>query len=269
MRRIVHLSDLHFGRIDEAKVEPLIKTIASLGPDLVVVSGDLTQRARTRQFIAARAFLDALPAPRIVVPGNHDIPLRSVMNRFLWPLEKFHRYITTDSMPFYSDDEIAVLGINTARSLTIKRGRVNRAQIDSASSKLSGLGPGITRIVATHHPFEVAEGIDPNQVVRRSDIAVRELTKAGADLFLAGHLHIGDEGRTTLRYNVSGHSALIVQAGTAISTRVRGEGNSFNLVRVDRPLTTIERFRWDAEKGGFDVAGMKEYAHTEEGWAAA
>src|SRR5207237_7158700 len=126
MRTLVHLSDLHFGRLDERMVEPLLATIRETRPDAVAVSGDLTQRARSDQFKAARAFLDALPrVPLIVVPGNHDVPLYNVWARFAQPLDKFRRYITDDLEPFFADEEIATLGLNTARALTTKHGRVN------------------------------------------------------------------------------------------------------------------------------------------------
>src|SRR5258705_9934060 len=122
MRTIVHLSDLHFGRVDHDLLDPLIQSVVAIKPDLVAVSGDLTQRARSHQFREARAFLDRLPQPQIVVPGNHDVPLHNVFSRFLQPLEKYRRYITVDLQPFFTDEEIAVLGVNTARSLTIKGG---------------------------------------------------------------------------------------------------------------------------------------------------
>ncbi|MGB9178581.1 MAG: metallophosphoesterase, partial [Pyrinomonadaceae bacterium] len=125
MRTIVHLSDLHFGRVDYSVVKPLIEHVKEAKPDLVAVSGDLTQRARTAQFKEAREFLDALPQPQIIVPGNHDVPLHNVFARFLQPLDKYRRHITDDLEPFYADEEIAVLGLNTARSLTIKYGRIN------------------------------------------------------------------------------------------------------------------------------------------------
>src|ERR1043165_359659 len=109
MRTLVHLSDLHFGRIDPAIIDPLIETVRGLNPTLVAVSGDLTQRARSEQFKEARAFLDALPSPQIVVPGNHDVPLHNVFARFFQPLTKYRRYITPDLEPFHADDELAVL----------------------------------------------------------------------------------------------------------------------------------------------------------------
>ncbi|HSQ20225.1 MAG TPA: metallophosphoesterase, partial [Blastocatellia bacterium] len=116
MRTLVHLSDIHFGRLDEAIIEPLIQTINNIKPDVVAISGDLTQRARSHQFKAARAFLDALPKPQIVVPGNHDIPMHNLLYRFAQPLDKYRRYITDDLRPLYSDEEIVVVGVNTARS---------------------------------------------------------------------------------------------------------------------------------------------------------
>src|ERR1700704_802293 len=129
MRTLVHLSDLHFGRVDEQLIGPLIAAVTEANPDLVAVSGDLTQRARSHQFREARAFLDSLPKPQIVVPGNHDVPLHNVLTRFLQPLHKYRRYITDDLQPFYHDKEIAVLGVSTARSLTIKGGRISAEQV--------------------------------------------------------------------------------------------------------------------------------------------
>ena len=116
MRTLVHLSDLHFGRVDPALLSPLRALVEHLEPDVVVVSGDLTQRARSAQFQQARVFLDSLPGPQIVVPGNHDVPLYNVFSRFLTPLVKYRRHVTDDLSPEYVDEEIAVLGINTARS---------------------------------------------------------------------------------------------------------------------------------------------------------
>src|SRR6202048_1786243 len=146
MRTLVHLSDLHFGRVDPQIVAPLIKTVSEISPDLVAVSGDLTQRARTQQFLEARAFLDALPQPQIVVPGNHDVPLHNVFARFLQPLDKYRRYITDDLQPFCADEEIAVIGVNTARSLTIKGGRVNSDQVSSIRQKLCSVGEDVVKV---------------------------------------------------------------------------------------------------------------------------
>src|SRR5437867_12792681 len=122
MRSIVHLSDIHFGRVNPLVISPLIETIEKINPDLVAVSGDLTQRARSHQFKEARAFLDALPRPQIVVPGNHDSPFHNVFLRFAQPLTKYRRYLTDEIRPFYADAQLAILGVNPGRSLTVQGG---------------------------------------------------------------------------------------------------------------------------------------------------
>lgn len=224
MRTIVHISDIHFGMADLAVVERLVEKILEIGPDLIVVSGDLTQRARTNQFIEARRFLDRLPQPHIVVPGNHDVPMYNLYDRFLQPLEKYQRHITHDLMPLFCDEEIAVLGVNTARSLTIKGGRISEEQVAEIRKKLDGLSDQKVKIIVTHHPFDLPEGFDEDDIVGRAKEVMPELARYGADVFLAGHLHVSNISHSARRYKLeNGHSALIIQAGTAASVRVRGE----------------------------------------------
>src|SRR2546421_12848536 len=115
MRRLVHLSDIHFGSVDRTILLPLIETVQRIGPHLVVVSGDLTQRAKPSEFAEAKAFLNQLPGPQLVVPGNHDVPLYNPYARFVGKLKLYQRYITPNLEPSYIDEEIAVVGINTAR----------------------------------------------------------------------------------------------------------------------------------------------------------
>ena len=267
MRVLVHLSDIHFGRVDVLLIEPLIQTINEIKPHLVAVSGDLTQRARSHEFKAARAFLDSLPHPQIVVPGNHDVPLHNPFSRFLQPLEKYQRFITSDLHPFYADDEIAVVGVNTARSFTIKSGRVNRSQIEWMRDKLCEFQDQVTKIVVTHHPFDLPEGHDEGDLVGRSQAAMEALASCGADLFLAGHLHVSRTIHTAKRYKIHGHSALVVQAGTAASTRARGEANSFNVIRVAHPRIVVERFEWQPEGASFSATTTESFVHTNDGWA--
>jgi 3',5'-cyclic AMP phosphodiesterase CpdA len=268
MRILVHLSDLHFGRVDPTLLAPLSAAVGSIAPDVVVVSGDLTQRARSMEFRQARTFLDTLPKPQIVVPGNHDIPLHDVFTRFLQPLEKYRRYITPDLEPFHVDDEIAVLGVNTARSLTIKDGRINAAQIANARARLCGLDRHVVKIVVTHHPFDLPDRYSGQALVGRAPLAMQAFADCGADVLLAGHMHIGHAGSTAARYNIGDYAALVVQAGTATSTRGRGEANSFNVLRVDAQHIVIERHEWMARQAAFAFAATEAFERVAHGWAA-
>lgn len=266
MKKIVHISDIHFGRIDYSVVKRIVETITEIAPDLTVVSGDLTQRARSAQFQEARAFLDSLPQPQIVVPGNHDIPMHNVFARFVTPLEKYKKYITRDLEPFYADEEIAAVGINTARSLTVKDGRINERQIAAVRERLCHLPDEILKIVVTHHPFDLPAGHE-DKVVGRAQAAMTRLADCGADLFLAGHIHVSHIGHTAMRYKLqTGRSALVVQAGTATSTRGRGEANSFNLLESKHPRLTVKRYECVLAETGFVLAETQEFLQNESGW---
>jgi 3',5'-cyclic AMP phosphodiesterase CpdA len=265
MRRIVHLSDLHFGHVNPVLIHPLISIVRKVGPDLVAVSGDLTQRARSHQFQEARLFLDALPKPQIVVPGNHDIPLYNVFARFFEPLTKYKHYITDDLDPVYEDEELVVFGVNTARSSVFKGGRINQSQVARLRERFCSLGSGVVKAVVTHHPFDLPEGHNNRDLVGRAKMAMTELAECGADLFLAGHLHISHTGHTK-RYNIRGHSALVVQAGTATSTRERGEANSFNVLRIAFPEIIVEGFAWNPVTTSFAPSTLEQFKHTVDGW---
>jgi 3',5'-cyclic AMP phosphodiesterase CpdA len=265
MKTIAHLSDLHFGRLDESVLAPLRQALEALAPDLVVVSGDLTQRARKGQFEDARAYLDTLPQPQLVVPGNHDVPLYNVVKRFAAPLANYKRIVTDDLMPCYMDDELAVVGVNTARSFVFKGGRINEEQVEAVRAKLCGLPQGITKILVTHHPFDVpADSGEENQIVGRARMAMEKLANCGADLLLSGHLHESHVGHTATRYPIAGVSALVVQAGTATSSRTRESPNSFNVLRVESNHVVVESRAWDG--AAFTPRQVLEFVHDLEGW---
>jgi 3',5'-cyclic AMP phosphodiesterase CpdA len=265
MRTIVHLSDLHFGRIDPAILEPAIGFVRDLRPNVVAVSGDLTQRARTAEYVAARDFLRALPSPQIVVPGNHDVPLHNLFSRFGRTLDRYRRYITNDLAPFYCDEEIAIAGANTARAFTWKSGRINRAQLAALQRRFEAVSPEHTKIVVTHHPFDLPAGA-AGHVVGRSRLAIATLSACGVDVLLAGHFHIADIGYTAKRYSMPGYSALIVSSGTSTSTRGRGQPNSFNVITVERPNITIKREVWLPQPARFETASMEQFTRTPDGW---
>ena len=267
MRTLVHLSDLHFGRVDDALLGPLAKLVTQIKPDVVVVSGDLTQRARTEEFKEARRFLASLPSPQIVVPGNHDVPLHNVFTRFFQALDKYQRYITNDLEPVYVDEEIAVVGINSARSLTIKSGRVNEQQITRIRARLCALDAHITKIIVAHHPFDLPDADNGREIVGRAPLAMAMFASCGVDLLLAGHLHVSNAGNTAARYKIGDYSALVVQAGTATSTRRREEANSFNVIRINPPNISIDNFAWQAELGAFTVSTTESFQRSANGWS--
>ena len=268
MRKIAHISDLHFGAADGLVAERLIECVTSLEPHLLICSGDLTQRARTAQFEAARAFLDNLPQPQLIIPGNHDVPLYNVYDRFVNPLEKYESIIAPELEPFISDDEIAVAGINTARSLTIKSGRISREQAESLRDKMSQLPDRMLKIIVTHHPFDVPDGEDEDDIVGRAKESLPIIAESGADVFLAGHLHKSHIGNSARRYRLdNGYTALIIQAGTAISNRERGEENSFNLMEFEHPLLTIHKYTCPIRAEPFRLAATDRFTHGARGWS--
>jgi 3',5'-cyclic AMP phosphodiesterase CpdA len=239
VKTVAHISDLHFGAHVPAVAEALRVDLHAISPDLVVVSGDFTQRARRAQFAQARDYLNRIPQPQVVIPGNHDIPLYDVLRRFLAPLGRYRRFISTEENPVFSNDEIFVAGLNTARSLTWKNGRISHEQLRELQRRLEAAGTRL-KIVVTHHPFippPDGAGID---LVGRAVLAIPILVEHKVDLLLAGHLHHGYVGDTRAHYPGSTRGLIAVQAGTAISRRVRHEPNAYNLLFLERDRIQIE-----------------------------
>lgn len=266
MRTIIHLSDIHFGRVDSRLVAPLVSTIHAVEPNLVAISGDLTQRARRSEFQQARAFLDRLPFPMLVVPGNHDVPLYNIASRFLNPYGRYRRYLERDLAPVYQDIEMVAVGLNSARALPFRGGgRLNEAQVTLAAARLMSAPPDVVKVVVTHHPFDLPEGHGDEHLIGRSNMAMQQLAAAGADVFLAGHLHVSHVGHTAERYQIAGHSALVVQAGT-LSTRGRGELNTINVLRLSRAQITIERYGWEESRQAFQSSWSGTFQRTPDGW---
>ena len=267
MPTIAHLSDIHFGRVDSRIVDPLVNATLALAPDLVVMSGDLTQRARRRQFREARDFLDRLPKPLLVIPGNHDVPLWDVALRFTDPYGRYRSYIQENLDPVFSGEAFIAVGLNSARTLPFHGGgRVNEIQVDRAAARLRAAPAGALRIVVTHHPFYLpSEAHKRKHLLGRSEMAMERLATAGADVFLAGHLHVHDVAHAAERFKIAGHSALLIQAGT-LSTRHRGETNSFNVLRMSPQQIDVERHDWNVTSGTFQPAWSKSFRRRSDGW---
>jgi 3',5'-cyclic AMP phosphodiesterase CpdA len=272
MRTIVHLSDLHFGSVLTPTLEPLLACLHAVTPDLVVVSGDLTQRAREQQFRDAQAYLARFPWPLLVVPGNHDIPLYDVVRRFVSPLGRYTRYVTSDLSPTFVDDEMAVVGINSARSLTFKGGTLGTAQVARAAEMFQGLPDHPVRIVVTHHPLDVPQGLTGVSVVRGAAHALRRFAACRVELVLTGHLHLVH--RASASTLVPGYHAHLLGAGSATSTRARGEPNSFYVLRLDATRrdpfrVTADTYGWDAALNRFEVIDTRNLGCDPAGLVAA
>jgi 3',5'-cyclic AMP phosphodiesterase CpdA len=268
MRTIVHISDLHFGRTDPVVLGPLRERISADAPDLVVVSGDLTQRARPREFEDARAFLEALPGSKLVIPGNHDVPLFNPFLRFFDGLGAYRRYVTRDLRPFHRDDEIAVMGVNTARSLAISEGRMSRAQLDAMADGFRPVPPHVARILVTHHPFDLPRGAPSRGRLGRVDRAILAAADAGVDIVLSGHLHRAHSAHSATRLRTPHRAVLFVQAGTATSTRVRGEPNSWNLLHLDDREVIVERRVFSPARRAFETVDLQRFRRDTLGWAS-
>ncbi len=248
MRTIAHIADLHFGMEDGRIVEGLSEDIAGFHPSVVVISGDLTQRARKKQFEAAGAFIRKIPVPCLVVPGNHDIPFYRVLRRAFQPLRWYRHSITTDLNPVFQDDELMILGANTARSAAFKNGRISTAQIKNLADKYSAAGSDLFKVLVTHHAF-LPPLDDPHaSLVGRGTLAVEALEPSGLDLLLAGHYHRSYMGDLQSHYMTVKRSIIVAQAGTATSTRTRGEKNSYDRIIIDPPDICFDRYAWDGRR---------------------
>ncbi|HEX2099018.1 MAG TPA: metallophosphoesterase family protein [Candidatus Synoicihabitans sp.] len=268
MKTIAHLSDLHFGTEDAAVALALAEELNATPPTLVVVSGDLTQRAREGQFRAAQSYLQSLPQPQLVVPGNHDVPLYDVARRFLAPLARYRRLIDRHVNPIFHDDSLLVVGVNTARSLTWQNGRISGEQIESLRETLDS-SPAEFRVVVTHHPFipPPAPGAAGIQLLGRAARALRVLDDQHVDLLLSGHLHEGYSGVTQPYYPTARRAIVAAQAGTAISRRVRTQPNAYNLIRLSRDQIEIQIRTWSGR--AFETTATVNYCRTGATWARA
>lgn len=245
MSVIAHISDLHFGAEDPVVAEGLVDDLTLLKPALVVNSGDLTQRARSSQFEAARRLLARIAFPQLTIPGNHDIPLFDLFTRFVRPLERYKRYITEDLSPVYRNEEFAVLGVNTARSFTWKNGRLSLEQIEQIRQTLCALPPQLFKIVVTHHPFVPPPDDRTPALVGRGRLAIDVMDQCGADMLLAGHLHRHYQADVRTHYVKAQRTIMVAQAGTAISRRRRGgEANAYNVITLMWPQVQLHVRAW-------------------------
>ena len=272
MTRLLHLSDLHFGAHDPRLVEAVEERVHEKKPDLVVISGDFTQRARTEQFREACQFLERLREAGhdvLGVPGNHDVPLYDVLRRFFSPLTRYKRFIDDELCPVHELPRATVLGINTARSLTFKDGRISHEQMEFIRDAFKRTDASAMRILVTHHPLfalPVSDGPELGKAIGRQEHALDAVADCGVDLLLAGHNHRASAHNARDLATRAGPS-LVIQAGTATSTRLRDEEQSFNEIVIDGDSVTLTVQAWAGDK--FASGDAQRYVREGDHWRIA
>lgn len=258
MSLVLQISDTHFG----TEIAPVVKALQDLAreqkPDLVVWSGDVTQRARRSQFSAAAVFASELAKAvphTLVIPGNHDIPLLNVLSRVHNPYANYERVFGDTLEPVFESEQLLVQGLNTTRWYRHKHGQISDAQVQRVAARLRSARPQQLRIVVTHQPLQAIRESDLNNLLRGYARAARVWSEAGADIFMGGHIHLPYIRKLRDSLRPSSRHTWVVQAGTATSKRIREDvPNSINLIRsldVSALECTVERWDYVAATGHF------------------
>ncbi|MEU0563089.1 metallophosphoesterase [Dactylosporangium sp. NPDC006015] len=261
MTTIAQISDLHFGRHVPAMAQAVLAELRAAAPALVAVCGDLTQTASDAEFRAVRAFLDELPAPAVVVPGNHDLPGWRVWTRFARPWRSWRRHLGTDpdGLVTWSGEGVTAVGVTTARRWgphhDWSRGRLDARQIAAVTAAFDGAPGGDLRVLVAHHPFLLTAAGRARGLVGRSGPALRHL-RGRADLLLGGHVHLAYSGLVD--------GLVVAQSGTAFSDRLKGEPNSFNLIEATGDQLTVTARRWSGDR--FESGRHDAYIRDNHRW---
>ena len=255
MRHLLHISDVHFGpphRPDLA--EKVLEFAERHRPDVIVLSGDLTQRAKPKQFQEARRFVDRLPAPVVVVPGNHDVPLYRVFERSLRPFHAYQKHFARELEPTWRDDELLIVGINTAHGWTVKEGRVQLKRLREVAEIIQGSPPELFKVVVAHHHLTPPPRFGTQTVARNAFQAITAFSEAGVDLVLSGHQHQTYVASSEEFFPSGRVPVIILHAGTTTSSRGRGseaDKNTFNWIRIGERALRMSHYHWEASLGEF------------------
>lgn len=239
MRRVImQISDIHLGpHFDHDRGELIVREAHEIKPDLLVIAGDLVMRADFRaQWIDARAYIERLPRPRLIVMGNHDVPQYNQIARYLWPTARYRKYISPNLNPVWHDDQLVVIGVNTARSFTIQGGKLAPAQIAWLERTLRSYPDHLCKVVVMHHHVVRPPGDREKTPLVNADLAMAAMDRGNAELVLCGHIHTSFMGNTLEVAADLRAGTIIAQSGTATSTRgrrwMRGK-NSFNVIEIE------------------------------------
>lgn len=252
--RIVHASDLHFGKIAHEKVVPaLVEEVNAGGFDLVVLSGDLTQRARRREYEAARAMVEAFGPPALVVPGNHDVPpWWRPLERILRPGRRFRRYFGDEEAPSFEQDGLAAFGLNSSHGLTIKGGKIRRRDLARMQRFFAGQEPGTFKVLAVHHHLTRLRALGSHDVARGAAMALEAAASGGVDLVLCGHLHVSHVASIDTDVKL-GRRLVVASAGTATSSRGRQSNRNVNFYNH----VTVAPGHFEVEERRFEPAASR------------
>lgn len=259
---IAHISDLHFPCVKEKTAWALLRAIHEARPSLVVISGDLTQRGRERQYQRARQFLDELPRSILVVPGNHDVPLFDVFRRLFRPAERFTQMICPELSPKYCDEQMMVVGANSTRAFTLdihgfwKNGTLSDDQLEIIGRQFAGARAEQLKVLVMHHPLVNPWNEGGRDTARGRKRILRALEAIGVDVVLSGHLHKSYTRHAPLMTEGK-RPVLCIQAGTGSSTRLRDEGNAFNLIGWNGSELSVKLMRYTGEE--FEVEQEREF----------
>lgn len=249
MSVLLQISDLHFGTEQAPVVAALTRFTRELAPAMLVLSGDLTQRARRSQFRAARRFVDELAVPlQLALPGNHDVPLFNPIARMFTPFGNYLREFGPHLEPMLEAPDMLVIGVNTTVPRWHKDGRVSPEQVTRTALRLAQAPPRTLRMVVVHQPVHVPRLSEQKNLLVGRELAVHRWATAGADLILGGHIHLPFVRPLRERYADLSREVWAVQAGTAVSTRIRADApNSVNVIRFDpqQAVLTCTVERWD------------------------
>ncbi len=269
MKKIVHISDLHFGRANPTIIATLLSQCIDLKPDILIISGDLTQRARIEEFTAAQEFIQALESKGIytlTIPGNHDIrPLYSPIKRVSTGYDRYDQYIRPITNSEFRDSEIGILGINTVRPLKIAGGSLSKKDTASAQKWFVSLPSPALRMVVTHHPLDLPSHYPKRKLATQAEQGIYELAQSKVALYLSGHYHRASTVTTKERYSQDHFAAIALQAGT-VSNRIRGESQSFNVLTVEHTSIAIIPYIWDVVDGHFLPKETFSFIYLEEQW---
>jgi 3',5'-cyclic AMP phosphodiesterase CpdA len=263
LRQILHISDVHFGPPHVAEVAAgVLALIERRRPDLVAISGDLTQRAKPRQFRSARAFVDRIPVPTLAVPGNHDVPLYRFWERALYPYGAYRRHFSPELEPVVREEDLVVAGINTSFNWTTKHGRIRPKRLRQVAELFASVEPSVVKIVVLHHQLTPPPRFGSQRVARNARRAVELFAELGVDLVLAGHMHRSWIAISESFYPHAGRPFPILHSGTTTSDRGRGNEHgrcTANWIRIDEDEMVLSHLGWRPDLHDFEERSRHRY----------